>query len=281
MSELQFTRQEYIKAARVIHSRTQHQPRIGIILGSGLDSLADQVMHADRISYRDVPHFPASTVHGHSGELVIGKLSGADVLMMRGRAHYYEGYAMAETTLPIRVMRELGITTLIVTNAAGGVNENFRAGDLMLITDHINLVGMTGLNPLRGPNDETLGPRFPDMTAAYDPALSDVARACARDLKIELREGVYVMLAGPSFESPADVRFIRLIGADAVGMSTVPEVIVARHGAMRVLGLSLISNSLAPSHAQVTHEEVLAAGKTAAPKMAQLIKAVVGKIGTG
>ncbi|MBI3740803.1 MAG: purine-nucleoside phosphorylase [Chloroflexi bacterium] len=278
MSELQFTRQEYIKAARVIHSRTQHQPRIGIILGSGLDSLADQVMHADRISYRDVPHFPASTVHGHSGELVIGKLSGADVLMMRGRAHYYEGYAMAETTLPIRVMRELGITTLIVTNAAGGVNEKFRVGDLMLITDHINLVGMTGLNPLRGPNDETLGPRFPDMTAAYDPALSDVARACARDLKIELREGVYVMLAGPSFESPADVRFIRLIGADAVGMSTVPEVIVARHGAMRVLGLSLISNSLAPSHAQVTHEEVLEAGKTAAPKMAQLIKAVVGKI---
>ncbi|MBI3536982.1 MAG: purine-nucleoside phosphorylase [Chloroflexi bacterium] len=278
MSELQFTRQEYIKAARMIQSRTQHQPRIGIILGSGLDSLADQVMHADRISYRDVPHFPASTVHGHSGELVIGKLSGADVLMMRGRAHYYEGYAMAETTLPIRVMRELGITTLIVTNAAGGVNEKFRVGDLMLITDHINLVGMTGLNPLRGPNDETLGPRFPDMTAAYDPALSDVARACARDLKIELREGVYVMLAGPSFESPADVRFIRLIGADAVGMSTVPEVIVARHGAMRVLGLSLISNSLAPSHAQVTHEEVLEAGKTAAPKMAQLIKAVVGKI---
>jgi len=175
-------------------------------------------------------------------------------------------------------MRTLGIGTVIVTNAAGGVNENFRAGDLMLITDHINLVGMTGANPLRGPNDDALGPRFPDMSHAYDPALCDLARAVARELGIALREGVYMMLAGPSFESPADVRFIRMIGADAVGMSTVSEVIVARHGGMRVVGLSLISNSLAHGHDKVSHEEVLAAGKSAAPRLAALIKGVLARM---
>lgn len=182
---------------------------------------------------------------------------------------------MQRITLPIRAMRALGIATLIVTNAAGGVNENFRAGDVMLITDHINLIGMAGLNPLRGPNDESLGPRFPDMTHAYDSALCDVTRRVAREQGIALREGVYLMLAGPSYESPADVRFIRLIGADAVGMSTVSEVIVARHSGMRVLGLSLISNSLAHSHDQVSHEEVLQAGQRAVPKLAALIKQVL------
>ncbi len=278
MTELSLTRKEFQQAARFIQSRTKHSPTLGIILGSGLNPLADEIAQSDVIPFRDVPHFPVSTVQGHSGELVIGKLSGKDVLVMRGRAHYYEGYSMQQITLPIRAMRELGIQTLIVTNAAGGVNESFRAGDLMLINDHINLVGMTGLNPLRGPNDDTLGPRFPDLTDAYDPTLRDLARACARDLKIELRQGVYLMLAGPSFESPADVRFIRTIGADAVGMSTVPEVIVARHGGMRVLGLSLISNSLAAGHGKVTHEEVLEAGKAAAPKMANLIKAVIAKM---
>jgi purine-nucleoside phosphorylase len=272
------TRKEFQQAARFIQSRTQHQPTLGIILGSGLDPLADQVAPADVIPFRDVPHFPISTVEGHSGELVIGKLSGKSVLVMRGRAHYYEGYSVQEITLPIRAMRELGIQTLVVTNAAGGVNEAFHAGDLMLINDHINLVGMAGLNPLRGPNDDALGPRFPDMTNAYDPSLRDLARLCAHELNIELREGVYLMLAGPSFESPADVRFIRMIGADAVGMSTVPEVIVARHGGMRVLGLSLISNSLAAGHGKVTHEEVLEAGKAAAPKMAQLITAIVARM---
>ena len=200
------------------------------------------------------------------------------VLAMRGRAHYYEGYSMPCVTLPIRVMRALGIGAVIVTNAAGGVNENFHTGDLMLITDHINLVGMTGANPLRGPNDESLGPRFPDMTDAYDPALCDLTRAVAREVGIALREGVYMMLAGPSFESPADVRFIRAIGADAVGMSTVSEVIVARHGGMRVLGLSLISNSLAHGHDKVSHDEVLAAGKSAAPQLVALIKGVLARM---
>ncbi len=273
-----FSRQHYQESARFIQARSKHKPTIGIILGSGLNPLADGVAQADAIPFHDVPHFPVSTVAGHSGELVIGRLGGKDVLVMRGRAHYYEGYAMAHITLPVRVMREMGIQTLVVTNAAGGVNAAFHAGDLMLITDHINLVGMTGLNPLRGPNDDSLGPRFPDLTNAYDPALRGLARQCARELKLQLREGVYIMLAGPSFESPADVRFIRMIGADAVGMSTVPEVIVARHGGMRVLGLSLISNSLASGHAEVTHAEVLEAGKAAVPQMAKLIQAVVSKM---
>lgn len=272
------TRADYQKSAQYIAARTKHKPKIGLILGSGLNPLADEVAQADAIPFRDIPNFPVSTVQGHAGELVIGNLSGKVVMAMRGRAHYYEGYSMQQVTLPVRAMRELGVETLIVTNAAGGVNAAFHVGDLMLITDHINLIGMTGQNPLRGPNDDSLGPRFPDMTGAYDPALCDLARAIAREQGIELREGIYTMLAGPSFESPADVRFIRMIGADAVGMSTVPEVIVARHGGMRVLGLSLISNSLAHAHDKVSHEEVLAAGRNAVPKFAALIKGVLQRI---
>ena len=272
------TRADYERAAQFIATKTKHKPTVGLVLGSGLNPLADEIAQADVIPFRDIPGFPIPTVEGHSGALVIGALSGRTVLAMRGRAHYYEGYSMPRVTLPIRVMRALGIGAVIVTNAAGGVNESFRAGDLMLITDHINLVGMTGANPLRGPNDDSLGPRFPDMTNAYDPALCDLTRAVAREAGVALREGVYMMLAGPSFESPADVRFIRAIGADAVGMSTVPEVIVARHGGMRVLGLSLISYSLAHGHDKVTHDEVLAAGKSAAPQLAALIKGVLARM---
>ncbi len=272
------THADYEHAAQFIVTRTKHKPTVGLILGSGLNPLADEIAQADVIPFRQVPGFPVSTVEGHSGELVIGKLSGQVVMAMRGRAHYYEGYSMQRVTLPVRVMRTLGVRTLVVTNAAGGVNVDFRAGDLMLILDHINLVGMAGLNPLRGPNDASLGPRFPDLTDAYDLALRDRARSVARELKIELREGVYIMLAGPSFESPSDVRFIRMIGADAVGMSTVPEVIVARHGGMRVLGLCLISNSLAHAHAKVSHEEVLEAGKNAVPRLASLIKGVLARM---
>ena len=278
MTDEFLTRADYDRAAQFIAARTKHKPTIGLVLGSGLNSLADEIAQAEVIPFRDIPGFPLPTVEGHSGALVVGVLSGKTVLALRGRAHYYEGYSMPRVTLPIRAMRTLGIGTVIVTNAAGGVNENFRAGDLMLITDHINLVGMTGANPLRGPNDAALGPRFPDMSHAYDPALCDLARAVARELGIALREGVYMMLAGPSFESPADVRFIRMIGADAVGMSTVSEVIVARHGGMRVVGLSLISNSLAHGHDKVSHEEVLAAGKSAAPRLAALIKGVLARM---
>jgi purine-nucleoside phosphorylase len=272
------TRADIEKSARFIAAHTKHKPRVGLILGSGLNPLADEIAQADVIPFRDIPDFPVSTVEGHVGELVIGNLSGQVVMAMRGRAHYYEGYSMQRVTVPIRAMRALGVETLIVTNAAGGVNPNFRVGDLMLLTDHINFVGMAGLSPLRGPNDDALGPRFPDMTDAYDPALCDLARAVAREFQIELREGVYIMLAGPSFESPADVRFVRMIGADAVGMSTAPEVIVARHGGMRVLGVSLISNSLAHAHDKVSHAEVLAAGKSAVPKLAALIKGVLGRL---
>jgi purine-nucleoside phosphorylase len=272
------TRADYERAAQFIATKTKHKPTVGLVLGSGLNSVADEIAQADVIPFHDIPGFPIPTVEGHSGALVIGALSGKTVLAMRGRVHYYEGYSMPRVTLPIHVMRALGVGTVIVTNAAGGVNENFRAGDLMLITDHINLVGMTGANPLRGPNDDSLGPRFPDMTHAYDPALCDLTRAVAREAGIALREGVYMMLAGPSFESPADVRFIRAIGADAVGMSTVSEVIVARHGGMRVLGLSLISNSLAHGHDKVSHDEVLAAGKAAVPQLAALIKGVLARM---
>ncbi|MEW5719630.1 MAG: purine-nucleoside phosphorylase [Chloroflexota bacterium] len=278
MTDEFLTRADYERAAQFIVTKTKHKPAVGLVLGSGLNPLADEIAHADVIPFRDIPGFPIPTVEGHSGALVIGELSGKTVLALRGRVHYYEGHSMQRVTLPIRVMRALGIGTVIVTNAAGGVNEKFHAGDLMLLTDHINLVGMTGANPLRGPNDDALGPRFPDMTHAYDPALCDLARAVARETGIALREGIYMMLAGPSFESPADVRFIRLMGADAVGMSTVSEVIVARHGGMRVLGLSLISNSLARGHDKVSHEEVLAAGKNAAPKLAALIKGVLARL---
>lgn len=272
------TRADYERAARWIASKTKQQPTIGIVLGSGLNSLADEIANADVIPFGDIPGFPISTVPGHSGAVVLGEWAGKRVLALRGRVHYYEGYSMQRITLPIRAMRALGIGTLIVTNAAGGLNENFRAGDVMLITDHINLVGMAGLNPLRGPNDDTLGPRFPDMTHAYDPTLCERARQIARAHNIVLREGVYAMLAGPSYESPADVRFLRLIGADAVGMSTVSEVIVARHGGMSVLGLSLISNSLAAGHADVSHEEVLQAGKRAVPQLAALIQGVIAQM---
>ncbi len=277
MTDEFLTRADYTAAAQFIAARTQHRPTTALILGSGLNPLADEIAHADVIPYREIPGFPVSTVEGHAGELVIGALSGQTVIALRGRAHYYEGYSIQRVTLPIRTLHALGVRTLIVTNAAGGVNPDFVPGDLMLITDHINLVGMAGLNPLRGPNDTTLGPRFPDMSAAYDPELRELARAIARVHGIALREGVYIFLAGPSFETPADVRFIRLIGADAVGMSTVPEVTTARHSGMRVLGISLISNSLTRGQEQVSHEEVLAAGKAAVPKLAALIKDVLAR----
>ncbi len=278
LTEDTFTRADFQKSAQFITGRTRHRPKVGLILGSGLAAVADRVSQADVIPYHEIPNFPVSTVPGHTGELVIGNLDGRALVVMRGRSHYYEGYSIQRVTLPVRVMRELGVETLIVTNAAGGVNVDYQAGDLMLITDHVNLVGMAGLNPLRGANDETLGPRFPDLTDAYDPGLREMARESAREQHLSLREGVYIMLAGPSYESGADVRFLRMIGADAVGMSTVPEVIVARHGNMRVLGLSLISNSLGMGHEKVTHEQVLDAGRSAIPKMAQVIDGVLRRL---
>jgi purine-nucleoside phosphorylase len=264
------------ETTQAVRSRINVRPQIAIVLGSGLGSLADVVMGATSIYYSDLPHWAASTVVGHSGRLVVGSLEGQDVIVMQGRAHYYEGYSMAQVTLPIRVFQRLGVKTLIVTNAAGAVHPQFDPGDLMLITDHLNLVGMAGLSPLRGPNLSDFGPRFPDMSRAYDRDLLSLAQGAATEAGLPLREGVYACLAGPSFETPADLRFLRALGVDAVGMSTVPEVTVARHGGTRVLGISGISNKAnLDGDTVTTHEEVLAAGQVLVPKMTTVLRGVL------
>jgi purine-nucleoside phosphorylase len=265
--------------AQRIRSHLAIQPKIGLILGSGLGTLAEAVEQAVIIPYQELPSWPVSTVTGHLGQLVIGRLEEHDVLVMQGRAHYYEGYSMAQIGLPVRVMQRLGISTLIVTNAAGAVNPNFNPGDLMLITDHLNLIGMAGQTPLRGPNIDEIGSRFPDMSQAYDRQLCDITRQVASANNFTLHEGVYVCLAGPSFETPADLRYLRSIGADAVGMSTVPEVTVARHGNQRVLGISGISNKANLDGNTITsHQEVLAAGKLIVPKLEALIRGVLRRL---
>jgi purine-nucleoside phosphorylase len=260
----------------LIRSRTSYQPKVGVILGSGLGALAEAVVSSDTITYPEIPHWPVSTVIGHSGRLVIGELEGLPVMVMQGRAHYYEGYEMSEIGLPVRVMQRLGVDTIIVTNAAGAVNPSFEPGELMLIVDHLNLLGMGGLNPLRGPNLDEFGPRFPDMSQAYDRELGRLARQVAGENSITLREGVYACLAGPSFETPADLRYLKTIGVDAVGMSTVPEVTVARHGGQRVLGISGISNKAnLDGNTITTHEEVLEAGKQIVPQLIAVIRGVL------
>jgi purine-nucleoside phosphorylase len=270
------TLQQIDEAADAVRSRTSYKPRIGLILGSGLNALADSVQKPDFIPYSDLPNWPRSTVHGHAGRLVIGELEGQPVLVMQGRVHFYEGYSMSQVTLPVRVMIRLGIEMMFVTNAAGGINPNYAPGDVMLITDNLNLVGMSGANPLMGPNIDELGPRFPDMSRAYDPELMGFARKVASENGIPLREGVYCGLSGPSFESLADLRFLRLAGADAVGMSTVPEVIVARHGGMRVLGFSGISNKAnLDGSTLTTHEEVIEAGRVITPKIETIVRGVL------
>jgi purine-nucleoside phosphorylase len=270
------TLEQIDEAVDAIRKRTSYRPRVGLILGSGLNSLADSVQKAEIIPYGQLPNWPVSTVQGHAGRLVIGELEGQTVLVMQGRIHFYEGYSMSQITLPVRVMLRLGLEMMFVTNAAGGVNPDFVPGDVMLITDNLNLIGMMGANPLMGPNIDELGPRFPDMSQAYDRKLMDLARQVASDEHIQLREGVYCALSGPSFEGPADLRFLRGVGADAVGMSTVPEVIVARHGGMRVLGFSGISNKAnLDGSTATTHEEVMEAGKVITPKMEKIIRGVL------
>lgn len=272
---------EIDEASAAIRVRAPLRPRVGMILGSGLSPLAEAVEGAVGISYADIPHFPPSGVAGHAGRLVLGQLEGCPVAVLQGRAHFYEGHSMGRITFPVRVLQRLGIEVLIVTNAAGGLNAAFQAGDVMLITDHINLVGMAGLNPLRGPNLDAFGPRFPDMSQAYDVQLQGLARDAAEDGQIALHAGVYICLAGPSYETTADLYFLRLIGADAVGMSTVPEVTVARHGGLRVLGLSGISNVLPAQGAppvETTHEEVLEAGRRIVPRMEHIIRGVLKRL---
>lgn len=267
------------KAAGVIRNRIEIQPRVGLILGSGLGSLAEEVRDGVLIPYGEIPSWPVSTVQGHQGRLVIGYLEQQPVLIMQGRSHFYEGYSMSQIGFPVRVMQRLGIEILIVTNAAGGINQGFEPGEVMLITDHINLLGMAGESPLRGPNFDDIGPRFPDMGRAYDRELGSFARQAVINQEYPLHEGVYVCLAGPSFETPADLRFLKAIGADAVGMSTVPEVTVARHGDMRVLGLSTISNKAnLDGNTLTSHEEVLEAGKIVVPRLTHIIKEVLMRL---
>jgi purine-nucleoside phosphorylase len=274
-----FTLEKIDQVADAVRAKIEVKPRVGLILGSGLNDLAASVSDAITIPFGDLPHWPVSTVEGHVGRLVIGELEEQSVFVMQGRVHYYEGYSMGQVTLPVRVMQRLGLEAMIVTNAAGGVNPDFIPGDVMLITDNLNLMGMSGLNPLMGPNLDELGPRFPDMSQSYDKEFGATARKVAIEQNIILREGVYCGLSGPSFESPADLRFLRLAGADAVGMSTVPEVIVARHGGIRVLGLSGISNKANLDGSTVTtHQEVIEAGKIITPKMETIIRGVLKTI---
>ncbi|OGB93445.1 MAG: purine-nucleoside phosphorylase [candidate division NC10 bacterium RBG_16_65_8] len=270
------------KAVRFLRARTAVRPSVAVILGSGLGALASQVDGAQAIPYATIPHFPTSTVEGHASRLVFGCIQSAPVALMHGRFHYYEGYSMQELTFPTRVLRALGVTTLILTNAAGGLNLDFRVGDLMLIRDIINLMGD---NPLRGPNDERLGPRFPGMRDLFSPSMMQAARAVARREGIRLRSGVYAGVSGPSYETAAEIRTLRTLGADAVGMSTVPEVLVARHaGIPNILGISCITNVEAgrPAGARkptpVTHAAVLAAAARAERRLTALLQGVIARL---
>ncbi|WP_047151958.1 purine-nucleoside phosphorylase [Aneurinibacillus tyrosinisolvens] len=262
-----------VEVAQYIENRTDYRPQIGLILGSGLGVLADEIENPTIIPYHEIPHFPVSTVEGHKGQLVIGTLNGKTVVAMQGRFHYYEGHELDVVTFPVRVMKAMGVEKIIVTNAAGGINEAYAPGDLMLIKDHINL---TGRNPLIGPNDESLGARFPDMSAAYCPELREIARRVAGQHGISVQEGVYAGLTGPSYETPAEIRMLRILGGDAVGMSTVPEVIVARHAGMRVLGISCISNMAAGILPQpLSHAEVMETAEKVKHTFLTLVKGII------
>jgi len=280
MKEKEFSRHDYQAAAEYIATHTRHQPRIGMVLGSGFGEFADAIEDADIIPYAEIPYFPSSTVEGHKGRLVIGRMEGQTVMVMQGRVHFYEGFSMEEVTFPVRVMRAFGVEVLILTNAAGGLNPEFRAGDIMLIEDQINLLGLVGNNPLMGPNDPELGPRFPDMSTLYDQRLRELAIDIADKAGLTLRRGVYVGLSGPAFETPAEVRMLRTLGADATGMSTTNEALVAKHGGMRVLGFSGITNEAidAIDTPRVTsHEEVLETGKVLVPRMITLLRGILAR----
>jgi purine-nucleoside phosphorylase len=268
--------QKIKEAAAYIRQKLTSTPRVGLILGSGLGVLADEIEQAVSIPYGEIPHFPESTVAGHAGRLVIGLLNGTPVIAMQGRFHYYEGHPLRVVTFPVYVMKQLGIETLIVTNAAGGMNRSFQPGDLMLITDHINFVGD---NPLIGPNEEELGPRFPDMSRAYTPELIRLAEAKGRELGIRLQKGVYVAISGPTYETPAELMMLARLGGDAVGMSTVPEVIVASHTGLRVLGISCITDmAIGEELEPLTHEQVVEVANRTRPHFISLVKSLVAEV---
>lgn len=263
-------------AARTIRARIRVEPRLAMVLGSGLGQLADEFQEAVAIPYEDIPGFVSSTAEGHAGRLVIGKLVDTYVLAMQGRVHYYEGYSLQEVTFPIRTFKLLGIRTLILTNAAGGINVELSQGGLMVISDHLNLMGV---NPLRGPNDDSFGSRFPDMTEVYSRELQEMVVEEARTMGVELRRGIYAALPGPSYETPAEIHMLRTFGADAVGMSTVPEAIVARQMGMEVLGISCITNMAAGiSDQPINHKEVMETGNRVKETFAGLLKRVIIRV---
>jgi len=263
-------------ATRIIRARTTVEPRIAVVLGSGLGGFADDFEEPVAIPYDEIPGFVRSTAQGHAGRMVIGKIDGIPVLAMQGRLHYYEGYSLEEVTFPVRTFGLLGIKTLVLTNAAGGINVQLSEGALMVISDHLNLMGV---NPLRGPNDERFGPRFPDMSAVYSPELQELVVEEAKAIGIEVRRGIYGALSGPSYETPAEIHLLRNLGADAVGMSTVPEAIVARHMGLEVLGISCITNMAAGiSDAPINHEDVMATGDRVRETFTELLRSVIGAI---
>jgi purine-nucleoside phosphorylase len=270
---------ELIEQARAaVAARMEIAPKVGLILGSGLGALADEIAESVVVAYSDIPGFHEPKVPGHRGELAVGLLEGQPVAVLRGRFHFYEGYTMQEVTFPVRVLRALGCETLIVTNAAGGLRPEWQVGDIMRVADQIFLPGMAGHHPLSGPNDDRLGTRFPAMVGGFENELVGLARSVAAEQGLTLREGIYCMLSGPSFESAAELRMLRGWGADAVGMSTAPEIIVARHGGMRVLGFSLITNLALPDGAPANHEEVLEAGEAAKPRFGRLIRGILARM---
>jgi purine-nucleoside phosphorylase len=265
------------EAAAMIRAAIGEPPRVAVVSGSGLGALAERLSERVVIPYADIPHFPVSTVAGHRGNLVAGVLDGARVIVLQGRFHYYEGHGLETVTFPVRVLQRLGVETLILTAATGGVNSSFGPGDIVCLADHLNLIGF---NPLRGTNDDRLGPRFPDMTEVYSHRLRQVAQEEADRLGIDLYPGVYACLPGPSYETPAEIRMLRTLGADVAGMSTVPEAIVARHAGMEVLAFALVTNAAASvAGTSISHEEVLEAGRRAAPLVGTLIERVVKRLG--
>ncbi|MDV2683333.1 purine-nucleoside phosphorylase [Alkalihalophilus lindianensis] len=264
------------QSATYLEGKLSTKPQIGLILGSGLGELADEIEDAVKIPYSDIPNFPVSTVEGHAGQLVIGTLHGKEVVAMQGRFHYYEGYTMQEVTFPVRVMKQIGVELMVVTNACGGMNKNFAPGDLMIITDQLN---MTGDNPLIGANFEELGPRFPDMSSAYTAQYIDFVEQTASNLDIKVQKGVYAGVTGPTYMSGAELVMLRNLGGDVVGMSTVPEVIVASHASMKVIGISCITDmAIGEDLKGITHEEVVEVANRTKPKFIKLVKEIVSTV---
>lgn len=284
--ETPYTYEVIHESADFLLSRTHHRPKIGVICGSGLGGLADQLENRDVFPYESIPNFPVSTVVGHAGRMVIGLLSGVPVICMQGRFHAYEGYPLWKCAMPVRVMKLMGVEQLLVTNAAGGLNPEFRVGDIMIIKDHINMQGFAGDSPLRGKNDERFGPRFPAMNNAYDKGLRTLAMAIVAEMNLNqvVREGVYVMLGGPTYETVAELNLLRILGVDAVGMSTVPEVIVARHCGMKVFAFSLITNECITQYdtdAEANHEEVIEVANKRKKDLQELAQRIIMSMYTG